>query len=117
MNLSKHQFIWWILSACIGGPISVAAQPTSSDSRGEILYATHCVSCHSTAVHWRDKKLATDWPSLKAQVFRWQSNTGLGWADDDVAAVTRYLNDLYYKFPAPVRTAVLQRPSPGTSIP
>ena len=117
MNVGKHRLLSWLLTACLGGAISVAAQPTPSDSRGELLYATYCVGCHSTEVHWRDKTLATDWPSLRAQVLRWQSNTGLGWADDDVVAVTRYLNDLYYRFPAPGRTVALQRPLPRTSTP
>ena len=117
MNVSKHRLASWLLIACIGGAISVAAQPTPSGSRGELLYATHCIGCHSTEVNWRDRRLATDWTSLKAQVFRWQSNTGLGWPDDDVVAVTRYLNDLYYRFPAPVGTAAVQRPLPRTATP
>jgi hypothetical protein len=58
----------WLLVTCIGAAISVAAQPVPSGSRGELLYSTHCVSCHTTQVHWRDKKLATDWTGLKAQV-------------------------------------------------
>ena len=72
----------------------------SGQSHGELLYSTYCVGCHTTQVHWRDKTLAKDWTSLKAQVLRWQRNVGLGWSDDDVAAVARYLNDLYYRFPA-----------------
>ena len=117
MNVSKHRLASWLLTACMGGAISVAAEPAPSDSRGELLYTTYCVGCHSTEVHWRDKRLATDWPSLTAQVFRWQSNTGRGWSDNDVVAVTRYLNDLYYRFPAPARTVALQRPLPRASTP
>ena len=59
--------------------------------------------------------LATDWASLRAQVLRWQGNTGLAWSDDDVLAVTRYLNDLYYRFPAPGKPVAL-RASLRTSI-
>ncbi len=117
MNAGKHQLLSLLLFACMGGAISAAAQTIPSGSRGELLYSTHCVSCHSTQVHWRDKTLATDWTSLRAQVSRWQSNTGLGWSDDDVVAVARYLNDLYYRFPAPARTAALQRPLPRASTP
>ena len=91
----------WLFAACIGGAITVAAQPAPSSSRGELLYSTHCIGCHTTQVHWRDHRLATDWASLRVQVLRWQGNTGLAWSDDDVLAVTRYLNDLYYRFPAP----------------
>ena len=68
-------------------------------------------------MHWRDRRIATDWTSLKAQVFRWQSNTGLGWTDDDVVAVTRYLNALYYRFPAPGTPVALQRPLPRAPTP
>jgi mono/diheme cytochrome c family protein len=75
----------------------------TEESRGELLYTTHCVSCHTTQVHWRDRKLATDWTSLKNQVRRWQRNIGLGLSEDDVAAIARYLNRLYYHF-APIET-------------
>jgi len=51
-------------------------------------------------VHWREKRLATDWVSLKAQVRRWQANAGLGLDESDVVAIGRYLNDLYYHFAA-----------------
>ncbi len=70
-------------------------------SRGELLYATHCIACHNEQVHWRDKTLATEWTSLQAEVDRWQKLARLGWADDDVAAVARYLNALHYHYPAP----------------
>jgi mono/diheme cytochrome c family protein len=69
------------------------------ESRGALLYTTHCVSCHTTQMHWRANKLATDWDSLKFQVSRWQSNTGLLWSDADIAEVTRYLNNTIYQYP------------------
>src|SRR5450631_444980 len=86
-----------LISACVAtaGDFRGAA-----DSRGALLYSTYCVSCHTAQVHWREKKLATDWTSLKMQVRRWQSNAGLGLSEDDVATIARYLNDLYYHFPA-----------------
>ena len=85
------------------GNLAVAdTQPVRDASRGELLYATHCITCHNTQVHWRDKKAVADWPSLRSEVRRWQEVAGLGWSDDDVAAVARYLNALhYYRYPAP----------------
>jgi cytochrome c553 len=106
-----------LLGACVAGPLSVGAQPTPSDSRGELLYSTHCVGCHTTQVHWRDNKLATDWTTLRAQVRRWESNIGMNWSDDDIVAVARYLNEHYYRFPAPETTAAVKRPSPRASAP
>jgi len=80
----------------------VAGQGSTADEpRGELLYSTYCVGCHTTQVHWREKKLATDWTSLQAQVRRWQANSGLGLGEDDIAAIARHLNRLYYHFPMP----------------
>jgi len=78
---------------------SAAAQ---SPSRGELLYATHCIECHDAQVHWRDKRQARDWPTLKAWVQHWQGEGALRWTPEDVEAVARHLNDTIYHFPRPV---------------
>jgi mono/diheme cytochrome c family protein len=92
----------WAIAVAIAASLAcarAAAQPAgAAESRGELLYSTHCVSCHTAQVHWRDKKLATDWPSLGAQVRRWQSNLGLRWSDADIVEVSRYLNRRHYRF-------------------
>ncbi len=76
------------------------AQPTAKpgEPRGELLYSTYCIACHTTEIHWRDKKLVTDWTSLKAQVRRWQATTGVVWNESDIGDVARYLNQLYYHY-------------------
>jgi mono/diheme cytochrome c family protein len=74
------------------------APAAQAQSRGELLYSTHCIACHTTQMHWRDKKLVTDWSSLKAQVRRWQGAANLQWSDDDIVAVTRHLNERIYRF-------------------
>jgi len=71
------------------------------EGRGEMLYQNHCVACHTTQVHWRDQRLVKDWASLRAQVRRWERNTGLTWSEEDIEAVGQYLNQLYYQFPDP----------------
>lgn len=81
--------------------------PVQAQSRGELLYSTHCVACHSTQIHWRDKRLATNWDSLLVQVRRWQANAALGWTEDDVVQVTRHLNDTIYHFPPPMARQAL----------
>ncbi len=78
---------------------SAQAQMKESEARGELLYSTHCNACHTSKVHWRENKLATGWRSLKAQVRRWQANTDLGWSEEEITDVTRYLNATYYHFP------------------
>ncbi len=85
----------------LGVSAAVSAQPTRDPTRGELLYTTHCISCHTAQVHWREKKIAGDWISLQFQVRRWQGNIGLGWSNEDIGQVARYLNALYYRYPAP----------------
>lgn len=78
---------------------SLLAQGSPSLPAGEALYSTHCNVCHGQQVHWRDKKLATNWEGIKAQVRRWQANLNLSWSETEVDEVTRYLNTLYYHYP------------------
>lgn len=74
-----------------------AAQAGPAQNRGELLYGTHCIACHTTEVHWRGRKLVSDWSSLLAQVRRWQSVQQLNWSDDDIVQVARHLNRRFYK--------------------
>ncbi len=89
------------LAACLGLTLVLVSTASWSQTRGELLYATHCVACHNEQMHWRDKKQVVDWASLKAQVQLWQATALLGWTDDDVQQVARHLNDTYYRFAAP----------------
>ena len=78
---------------------SLVAVPTAlAQSRGELLYTTHCIACHTTEMHWRDKRSASNWPSLKAQVRLWQDAASLAWADSDILDVAHYLNATIYHF-------------------
>ena len=79
--------------------LAAHAQTTPVPSRGELLYATHCIACHTSEMHWRNKRLAQDWDSLKAQVRLWQGNSGLRWDEGDIAEVAGYLNDTVYRYP------------------
>jgi mono/diheme cytochrome c family protein len=104
------------LLAALSGACGAQTPSTPEPSRGELLYSTHCISCHTTQVHWRQYKLATDWPSLLAQVRRWQASAALAWDDADIFEVARYLDERYYRF-GPARTGPVigrctARPSP-----
>lgn len=86
----------WPFILLLAAPMTHAQAP----SRGELLYGTHCIECHNDQVHWRAQRLAHDWNSLSVQVRRWQAAANPGWSDEDIEAVTRYLNDSVYRFPA-----------------
>jgi mono/diheme cytochrome c family protein len=81
-----------------------AAQTQPEPTRGRLLYATHCIECHDSQVHWRDGKLANDWGSLTAQVRRWQARALLNWSEPDIVEVSRHLNDTIYRFAPPPAT-------------
>ena len=101
-----------LLAGCLTAGASAIAQSQSSQvAPGELLYSTHCIACHTAQIHWRAKKRVLDWTSLKAEVRRWAGNAGLGWSDEEIAEVARYLNATIYRFPAGPGTE-LGRPTP-----
>ena len=71
--------------------------------RGELLYDTACLACHTTQPHWRDKRIVQSWPALLAEVSRWQRVAGQNWSDAEIRDVADYLNRRFYKLPAPER--------------
>ena len=87
-----------VLTALAGGSFLEHSQ-TPAATRGQLLYTTHCIACHTTQMHWRDDRKAHDWDSLKTHVRRWQGTAGLQWDDADIAEVARHLNDTIYRFP------------------
>lgn len=91
--------------------LAAQAQTTPGPSRGELLYTTHCIACHTAEMHWRSNRRAHDWESLKTQVRLWQGNSGLRWSEADIAEVAGYLNDTVYRYP---RTAPVGLGLPGT---
>ncbi len=77
--------------------------PAPDADRGEVLYAAQCGDCHTTHVHWRDQRLAKNWELVRAWVRHWDRFNELKWSEDDITAVARYLNRLYYHYPEPVQ--------------
>ena len=96
-----HRSIVVFLLALSAHLVEAGAQPVRDATRAELLYSTHCLACHNTQIHWREKKLAMDWASLRAEVRRWQELSKLEWSDYDIEVVTGYLNDLHYRYPLP----------------
>ncbi|MCC7547457.1 MAG: cytochrome C [Burkholderiales bacterium] len=69
--------------------------------RGRLLHENHCRMCHDSIAYKRDAKIAKNYSDVRAQVTRWQTNTGLGWSESDIDSVTRYVAQRYYKYPRP----------------
>ncbi len=88
-----------VIGAC-AVPGVARGSSDGDETTGRMLYTAQCSGCHRAQIHWRDKKVARDWPTLVKEVRRWQHNSGLAWTDDEILAVARYLNATWYRFPA-----------------
>lgn len=103
------------LAAIAMALVFLHASPARAQSRGELLYDMNCIACHSEKMHWRSRKLVNDWTSLEAQVRRWQQAASLGWSDEDVMEVARYLNERFYGFAPRNATGSLTSSVPAPS--
>ena len=100
MVLRKRQVVRAVWAATLVVACATAsAQNAPAPSRGQLLYTTHCIACHNTQVHWSERRLATDWETLKAQVRLWQARGLQNWSEADIVEVARHLNDTIYRFP------------------
>lgn len=78
--------------------LTYAEEALLNESRGQLLYMTHCTACHTTQMHWRENKLAIDWAGLVAQVRRWQNISGYNWSEEEINDVSNHLNSLFYGY-------------------
>ncbi len=67
-------------------------------SHGKSLQQENCMGCHDDGMYTRDNRRVNSMDSLQKQVTRCEQSLGLKWFDDDVSAVTDYLNTSFYHF-------------------
>ena len=67
-------------------------------TRGQVLYDTHCGTCHDTSAHKRENHLVTSMDELRSWVAAMGAHTELDWRVDDVEDVAFYLNLRIYRF-------------------
>jgi mono/diheme cytochrome c family protein len=92
-----------VLGACARPAEETQMAPIDAN-RGRLLYENACVACHTTQAHWRDKSIVTDWHGLLGQVSRWQAIARQDWTEAEIRDVAAYLNQRFYRLPAPDRT-------------
>ena len=91
------------LLALLASAACAAEAAPPSPTRGELLYTTHCIACHNSQMHWRDKRIVKDWPGLVEQVRAWQERVKQSWSEADILEVVRHLNTTIYRLPQPAR--------------
>jgi cytochrome c5 len=65
---------------------------------GKALVDRYCVGCHADEVYTRPDRKIRSPETLRLQVLRCNAMTKSGLTDEDVAAITDYLNKSFYKF-------------------
>ena len=77
----------------LSGERSLAADA----SRGQLLYENHCMVCHTSVVHVRDRRKAKTREDIQSWIRRWQAELGLSWGPNEIDDVTEFLNDRFYR--------------------
>jgi hypothetical protein len=80
----------------------VPATATAADAEhGRMLYEARCGGCHDRSVHGRAVRAARSFDELRGYVVSWDRQIGALWRDNEIDAVTRHLNERYYRYPCP----------------
>ncbi len=96
------QLLCCLALAAVCAPLAIAEDIPADAQRGQLLYETYCIGCHTTQAHWRDSHIVKSWADLLYQVTRMQSNAGQQWSTAEIIDVAAYLNGVFYKMPCPI---------------
>jgi cytochrome c2 len=66
--------------------------------KGKELYDAKCHGCHDTRIHTRPNRIIHTYSDLVNRVKFCDNASKAGFSDSDMADVTEYLNDTFYKF-------------------
>jgi mono/diheme cytochrome c family protein len=87
--------------------IASAMPVIAADSRrGQQLFETHCIKCHSTELYKRAQPKVRSWPALLTEVRHWQTEAGQRWSTEEIDDVAAYLNRRFYKFERPAEVSL-----------
>lgn len=78
--------------------LAVLASASVWAADGKALIDRYCVGCHADEVYTRPDRKIRSLNTLRLQVLRCNAMTKSGLTDEDVAAITDYLNKSFYKF-------------------
>jgi len=79
-----------------------AAQAQNID-RGQLLYETHCASCHTERLHDREKSIIRSYANLRAEVGKRAAMTNRRFTPDELEDVIEFLDRSHYRFDVPRR--------------
>jgi len=65
---------------------------------GKELHQENCLRCHKSEIYERPDRTVKTLKHLRSQVLFCAVNNDVGWFDEEIDAVTAYLNTFYYLF-------------------
>jgi cytochrome c1 len=74
---------------------------TGDEQRGRMLYENHCMACHDSVIHVRERHKVDSLEGIRRQVVIWSREIRLDWTEEEYSAVTSFLNAKFYGFAAP----------------
>ena len=87
-----------LTAAAAGGMLLSGGHTMAADAnRGQLLYENHCMVCHTSIVHVRERRKAGTREEIKAWILRWQEQLGLNWQTREVDDVAEFLNQRFYR--------------------
>lgn len=84
------------IAVLIGVGLLLSLAGTANPERGQLLYENHCMGCHESLIHVRERRHAKTLDELRDQIDRWAKELNLGWGSEEVGDVLDYLNASYY---------------------
>ena len=96
MKRPIHHFV--IISGLIFLPLSAPLAETTDMTLGKQLHDAHCLACHTPDIYTREHRIVTSFAELAERVRQCELTNELTWFDEEIDAVTGFLNDTYYKF-------------------
>ncbi len=77
---------------------ALSAQAAERDFSAETFHRQHCTGCHDSSVYTRQNRRVHSRQQLESQVRMCDANLGIKLFDDDIQALTDYLDRRYYHF-------------------
>lgn len=82
--------------------LSLAVTPlllyAQNEFDGKQLHDANCVSCHTPEIYTRDDRIVNNYRQLQERVRQCELANELTWFDEEIDAVTTYLNNSFYHF-------------------
>jgi mono/diheme cytochrome c family protein len=90
-----------VITAMVFFSFDASALAQTQAHRGKALYDLQCIQCHRDSLHKRPQPAAQSYADVRNWVKLWAKQVGAQWGEEEIEAVTSYLNQHYYSFTTP----------------